>query len=174
MFRIRQTNAGCFLVRRHLADDCINSRVGAEAQNVQVAGRDETVASLRKTARRRQTPAETELEFREAIVYTRCRFILLCRFLPAAARFQIDAGLIDRFPFRQLLGGKIGSVHRGQRRAVSQICGDRGEYHSGACPPGDHAYIDQVSPIVLVDRRQAEIIGRNLVAQEHLHASPPR
>ena len=130
-------------------------------------------ASSHRSSAARHRPRRNG-KFRETVVDLRRRLILGNRFRPLLFAFQFDARLIERLPFRQILGRQVGSVQRGQRRAVLEVHGHRRKDHAGPGPAGDVADVRQILPEVVVNRRQPRVVGRHRVVHEHLHALPRR
>ena len=156
----------------HLADNCIDPRVGAKPQHVQVAGQLEAGLGFNTAADPQQAARHAELKFRVVPVDRLRRLVLPDCILPVPVGFQGDACLVDRFPFRQIFSGEVRAVQRSQRRQVAQVDSHAAQDDRCSCPAGDAANVGEVPPIVVVNGRQPRIIGRRRVAEEHFHAGP--
>ena len=77
---VRQTDAGRLLLAGHFADDGIDAGIGAEPQDVLIAGQFESVPGLRHRAGTRagihKAFGDMELKFREAVVDLRRGLVL--------------------------------------------------------------------------------------------------
>ena len=174
LLRIHETDSGGFLLGGHVANGLVDLRVFAEPQNIQVASRDELFAGFFPSSQRGETSPPSEGEFRETVVDLCGRLVLRNRLLPLLFSFQFDTSQIKRLPFRQIVRRQIGSVLRRERGAVLQVHSHGRKHHSRSGAAGDLADIDEVPAEVVVNRRQARVVGRHRVVHEHLQALPRR
>ncbi len=140
----RQMDPRKLRLLRHGADDLVDSRVGAEAKRVEIAGPDVSVACVLKVARKLIAPAEPELQLRVGIIdlgrlqVTRNGFGLL------VLRLGLDGLFTDRLPAPSAVPASI-PADAGTRREDSpsdwrRRCTGRSprppRRRSGRCPGG--------------------------------------